>query len=286
MSVRSVKHHISDWLMVLIGSLCMGVAVSLFNVPNEIAPGGVTGIATILHHLTGIPVGTGIAMINLPLLFSAWRWIGRNFTRRSLVGILMTSTAIDLTAALPAFHADRLLAALFGGVLMGTGLGLILSRGASTGGSEIIARLLEKRWPHIPIGKLILLVDGVVISLAAIVYRRVDSMLYAAISVYITSVLADRLVYGGRRGKAVLLFSRRYEELAKRIMEDLGRGVTMLRATGGYSGKDSRVLLCAVSRTELYSLKRLVLEIDDQAFFMMLSADEVLGTGWLSLDNN
>lgn len=269
---------------ITLGSACFGVAVSLFSAPNDIAPGGVTGLATLAHFLWDAPIGVLTAAANVPLILVAWRRFGRDFAARSLLGILISSLVMDVLArVVPPFSGDRLLAAVFGGVLTGVGLGLILSRGATTGGAEIVARLLERRWPHIPIGKLILLLDGAVIALSAAVYRELESPLYAIILVYVSSLLTDRLVYGGRRGKMVLIVSRRHAAITARILTDLHRGVTLLGGVGGFTGAPQQVILCAVRRTELFALKRLVVQEDAQAFVLLLTADEVLGSGFVSL---
>ena len=279
------RRAINDILFITLGSACFGVSVSLFSAPNDIAPGGVTGLATLAHFLWGAPIGVLTTAANVPLVLVAWRKLGRQFAARSLLGILLSSVVMDLlNAALPPFHGDRLLAAVFGGVLTGVGLGLILSRGATTGGAEIVARLLERRWPYIPIGKLILLLDGAVIALSASVYGELESPLYAIILVYVASLITDRLVYGGMRGKAVLIISRRHAAITRRILTDLHRGVTLLNGVGGFTGKSHQVILCAVRRTELFSLKQLVGETDEQAFMLLLTADEVLGSGFQSLD--
>ena len=284
MKRRPVSPWVTDLVYMLLGSACFGVSVALFSAPNDIAPGGLTGIATVAHYLFGLPIGTTVLVLNLPLLIAAWRYLGKALTVRSLIGIGLSASVIDLAGALlPAYTGDKLLAALCGGVLTGLGLGLILSRGATTGGSEIVARLLERRRPDIPIGRLMLFIDGAVIAFSSLVYRRLESALYATVLVYISSLLTDRIVYGGRRGKVVLIFTRRADDLTAAVLSGLGRGVTRLAAVGGYSGKDLPVLLCAVSRTELYPLKRLIAATDPQAFFLLLSADEVLGNGWLSL---
>lgn len=275
------RRAVHDGLFIALGSACFGVSVSLFSAPNDIAPGGLAGLATLAHFLWGAPIGVLIAVANVPLVLIAWKKLGRQFAARSLLGILLSSVIMDLLdATLPPFHGDRLLAAVFGGVLTGVGLGLILSRGATTGGAEIVARLLERRFPHIPIGRLILLLDGVVIALSAVVYRELESPLYAIILVYVASLITDRLVYGGRRGKAVLIISRRHTAVTHRILTDLHRGATLLGGVGGFSGTPQQVILCAVRRTEIYTLKRLVAEVDPCAFVLLLTADEVLGSGF------
>ncbi len=274
-----------DIAYIVAGSCCFGLSVALFSAPNNIAPGGVTGLATLAHFLWGVPIGALTIAVNIPLiLIACWR-LGRSFAARTLLGLSISSVVIDtMTAILPPFSGDRLLAAIFGGVLTGLGLGLILSRGATTGGAEVVARLLERRWPYIPIGKLILALDGGVIALSALVYRELESPLYAIILVYVASLFTDRLVYGGRRGKAVLIISRHHARIARRILDEMRRGVTLLSGVGGFTGAPQQIILCAVRRTELFTLKQVVSAADPEAFVLLLTADEVLGSGFTALD--
>ncbi len=270
----------TDCVYVLAGSLCYGASVSLFAAPNNIAPGGVSGLMTLVNFLWGLPIGTMVLVANIPLFILAWVALGRKFAARTMLGTILSSVMIDTAAYLPPFVGDRLLAAIVGGVLAGTGLGLIFSRGATTGGADIVARLLERRWPHIPIGKLLLAVDGTVIALSALVYRELESPLYAIILVYISSLLTDRLVYGGQRGATVLIISKHHAAITERILKDFHRGVTLLDATGAYTGDEGQVVLCAVRRSELYRLKQLVLTADPAAFILLIPADEVHGVGF------
>ncbi len=276
-----IRTQAVDFMYILVGSLCYGASVSLFSAPSNIAPGGVSGLMTLVNFLWGLPIGTMVLLANIPLLVVAWLALGRAFAARTVLGTVLTSVMIDLVAIyIPVFEVDRLLAAIFGGVLAGTGLGLIFSRGATTGGADIVARLLERRWPHVPIGRLLLVIDGTVIALSALVYRELESPLYAIILVYISSLLTDRLVYGGQRGATVLIISRRHEAITARILQDFHRGVTLLDSTGAYTGEQGQVVLCAVRRPELYLLKQLVTQVDPQAFLLLIPADEVHGVGF------
>lgn len=280
-----LRRTAADIVYIAAGSGCFGLSVSLFSAPNDIAPGGVTGLATLANFLWGLPIGALTVAANVPLILLAWWRLGRGFAARTLLGLALSSLVMDTMAAIvPPFSGDRLLAAIFGGVLTGVGLGLILSRGATTGGAEVVARLLERRWPHIPIGKLILLLDGGVIALSALVYREAESPLYAIILVYVASLITDRLVYGGRRGKTVLIISRHHADITRRILDELSRGVTLLTGVGGFTGAPQQVILCAVRRTELYTLKQIVSAADPAAFVLLLTADEVLGSGFAALD--
>ena len=281
------KPLLLDVLLFLLGSVAFSVAITMFTAPNDLAPGGVTGIATMLHYLSRtylpfeLPIGGLSILFNIPLLVAAWVFLGRRMAIRTVIATLLSNTLIDvLEPILPPFQGDIMLAAIFGGVLMGTGVGLFLGRGGSTGGTEIIARLLEKKYPHIPIGKLMLLVDGIIIALSAVVYRQLESPMYAVVLVFIASQVTDWLVYGGRRGKMAMILSGKQTELTEAITVRLDMGATLLPATGGYTGNPQEMILCAVRREEVFRLKRLVYEIDPDACFMLLSTDEVLGLGW------
>ncbi len=282
---QDVKQTVIDILYYTVGSFLYAVSVNCFSAPNELAPGGLTGIATMVHYLVPtIPIGLTILVLNIPLLLTAFLIISRTFTVRTLICTVLSTAVIDLLASvLPAYTGDMFLVSVMGGVLSGLGLGLIFLRGGSTGGTEIVARLLERRLPYVPVGKLLLAVDAVVIVLSAVVFRNVESAMYAVVLVFVTSTLVDALVYGGNGGKLVLIFSKHREEIAKAILQTLNCGVTKLRSRGGYTGEESEVLLCAVRRTQMYPLRRLVAKADPSAFMVIASAEEVLGQGFQSI---
>ena len=275
------KRTALDGLFYVLGSALYALSVNIFTAPNQIAPGGVTGIATLLNFVWGAPIGTMILLVNLPLLIAAWFRLGKAFTVRTLIVTILSSVVIDATAPfLPPFQGDKMLVALFGGVLAGAGLGLIYMRGATTGGTEVVARLLERKFRHIPIGRLILLVDALVVAASALVYRNVETALYAMVLIFVSTSLMDALVYGGDKGKMLLIMSRREREIAAEVLERMERGVTILNATGAYTGGEQRVLLCAVRRSEMYQLRSIVTDIDPCAFMIVVSTDEVLGEGF------
>lgn len=270
-----------DGLFYLLGSVLYALSVNVFTAPNQIAPGGVTGIATLVNYLTGLPIGTGILVVNLPLFVASWRFLGRSSTLRTAVVTVLSSIVIDATAPfVPPFVGDKILTAVFGGLLAGAGLGLIFMRGATTGGSEIVARLLERRFRHIPIGRLILMVDAAVVAAAAVVYRNLESALYAVILIFVSSSVMNRLIYGSDTGKMLLIMTRRDREVADAILKTLQRGVTILHAQGAYTGDQRRVLLVAVRPSQVYTLRTLVYDRDPGAFLIVVSTDEVLGEGF------
>lgn len=283
---QEVKQIVIDFLYYTIGSLLYAVSVNCFSAPNNIAPGGITGLATVIHYLLpAAPMGLTILLLNIPLLITAWLVLGRTFAVRTLICTLLSTAIMDTSVSLlPIYTGDMFLVSVVGGVLAGVGLGLIFLRGGSTGGTEIVARLLERRFPHVPVGRLMLAVDAVVIVIAALVFKTVESAMYAVVLTFVSSTLIDTLVYGGLGGKLVLIFSKQQERIAAEILQTLHRGVTKLHSRGGYSGEESEVLLCAVSRTQMYPLRRLVAGIDPTAFLIITSAEEVWGQGFRAME--
>ena len=275
---------LEDSALYLLGSALYAVGVNVFVSPNDLVPGGVIGIALIFNHLFGLPLGAVILAINLPLLIASWCLLGREFTLRTLVCTVVSSVLIDATAPfLPLYQNDRMLAALFGGLCSGAGLGLVYLRGGTTGGTEIVARLLERRFPHIPIGQLLLGVDAVVIVAGALVFRDIDAVMYAAILVLVTTVILDRVLAGMDAGKMLLIQTGKADEVTEKILAQIDRGVTRLAATGGFSGQERPMLLCAVRRAEFHPLQQLVAAIDPEAFIIILPTDWVYGKGFRRL---
>ena len=290
---NKAKTLAADGLLIAVGSLLYAISVVVFSAPNNIAPGGVTGIATMLNYISvnhlpfEIPIGVSTLIMNVPLLIAAWVKIGRRLVVRTIIGLSLSSVMIDmLEPFIPVFQGEKILVCIFGGVLLGLGVGLILSRGGTTGGSEVVARLLERKYPHIQMGKLILAVDAVVIAASAVVYRQMESPLFAVVLVFVSSQVTDWVIYGGRHGKMAMILSKKQPQVTAAIMERVNRGVTLLKAEGAYSGTDQKMILCAVRRDETFRLRQLVFEIDPDAFFMMLSTDEVRGYRWLDPHEN
>ncbi|MBR3778858.1 MAG: YitT family protein [Clostridia bacterium] len=282
-----------DCLFIVAGSVFYGVAIAMFSAPNNIAPGGVTGIATLLNYISihwgfpfEIPIGVATIVMNIPLIIAAWKVLGRRLAVRTLWGILASSVLVDimdpyLNALYSGDKANPILVCIFGGVILGLAVGLIMRRGGTTGGSEVISRLLEKKYPHMSVGNLILAVDAVVISISAVVYGHLENAMYAVVFVFISSQIIDRVVYGGRGGKMALIMTKKQPEVTEAIMKEVNRGCTLLKAQGGYSGADQKMILCTLRRDELYHLRQVTFKIDPDAFVMVLSTDEVRGLGFL-----
>ncbi len=277
------KRWVVDTLCYIFGSVCFALSVSVFSEPHDIAPGGTAGLGILAHELFGVPVGFVVLLLNTPLLIAAFFCLGKHYALRSAAVIVLSSVIMDITAPLlPAFCGERLLAALCGGLLSGVGIGAVMLRGASTGGSDIAAALLRRRQPHLSLGRLILGVDAVVIALSAVVFRDLSAALYAGVQVFVSSLMIDYVLYGREEGRLLLVVSRMPSELTQQITTRLSRGVTLLDAKGGYTGDRTALLLCAVSRTQLPRLKDVVREVDPAAFIMVVTTEQVLGQGFLS----
>ncbi len=288
----SLKEHVNltgrkeiafAYLQILLGSLIGAAAYPAFLIPNNIAPGGLTGVATILNYLFHWPVGTVSLLMNIPLFLIGYRSMGRIFAFRSLVATILFSVLIDALPIQPVSN-DPLLGTLFGGVVLGVGLGLILRGGATTGGTDMIARMVHRKVPFITVGMFLFAIDCLVV-LGAAVAIGTEQALYAFINIYVCSRVIDAVMMGFGGNKACFIMTTRWEEITRRLMDEVGRGVTHLEARGAYSGRKQPVVLCVAARQEIMSVKRIVLEEDEKAFMFITEAHEALGEGFSRLDS-
>lgn len=276
-----------DLLYDIMGGLIYAVALVCFVAPAQIAPGGVSGISVIVSHLTGLPLGALNLAMNIPLLILAWRFLGHGFTLRTLKTVGIQVVLIELASALfPVYQGEPILAALFGGVGIGAGLGVVFMRGSTTGGTDIISRLIQRRFRHVSIGKLLFLIDLMVLTASVLVFRNLEVGLYGMIAIFTTSRLLDSFLFGLYTGKLVLVISNWGEEISQAILSRLDRGVTFLKGEGGYSGQDKRILLCAVRAAEHHRVEEIIKEIDPDAFTITLQATEIVGEGFRPITEN
>ncbi len=269
-------------LGVLLGSVIMAVAMNLFLIPHRLAAGGISGLSVILFHLFGIPAGLSIVLLNLPLFIAAWFILGRGVVARSLLGTFLFSAALELTAPyLPAATKDPLLAALYGGVIMGLGLGMVFRYRGSTGGTALLSLILN-RTTGLTAGQGLLGGDLAVIALAVFIFGG-EAAMYAVLSLFVSAKVIDLIQEGFSLAKMAFIITVRGEEINCRLLCDLGRGVTRLAGRGGYSGGEKEVLLCVVTRPQVTRLKELVHEQDPTAFVIIGNAGEVHGEGFKKL---
>ena len=265
----------------LLGSLIFALGFDLFLVPNDLNPGGISGLSVIIVEVLGFgSVGTLSILINLPLFALGGIKIGKRFFIGSLIGMVSSSVLIDLLVLLPAPQSEPLLGALYGGVVCGAGLGMVFVAGTSTGGSDILVRLLKLRYRNVPIGQISMTFDLVVVVLTGIVFHDVTKALYTGVTVYICGKVIDAMVYRFDYTKVALIISKEYDEIARQIGLKLDRGATFLHGEGSYSHAPTKVVLAAIKRQQLAELKELVTRIDPDAFIIVQEAHQVLGDGF------
>lgn len=281
MKRKQLFSFLIDLLFYIAGGMIYSVAVLLFLTENEISPGGLTGIATILNYLFSLPIGTVVFILNIPLLAAGFIKFGGVFIAKTAVATAVMSLTLDISGLfMPKMKIDPILAALFGGLLMGLGISLFMLRGATTGGTDIIAKLINRKFPHLTVGRLMLAADAAVVGLSALVYKNIESALYAVIAIYASSRVMDLILYGADRGKIIYVITDNAKELSDSIMSLINRGVTLLDVTGAYTGTKRQMLMCTVRRHEVAAVCRLATNCDKNAFIIVGEAGEVLGEGF------
>lgn len=281
MKRKQLFSFLVDLLFYIAGGMIYSVAVLLFLTENEISPGGLTGIATILNYLFSLPIGTVVFILNIPLLAAGFIKFGGIFIVKTAVATAVMSLTLDISGLfMPKMKIDPILAALFGGLLMGLGISLFMLRGATTGGTDIIAKLINRKFPHLTVGRLMLAADAAVVGLSALVYKNMESALYAVIAIYASSRVMDLILYGADRGKIIYVITDNAKELSDSIMSLINRGVTLLDVTGAYTGTKRQMLMCTVRRHEVAAVCRLATSCDKNAFIIVGEAGEVLGEGF------
>ena len=275
------KGEIKNAVFILLGLMFSVLGYALFLIPNNIAAGGFTGAAQLINHVTGLPIGAMALAMNVPLFLISMRSMGWRFVLRSLIATIAFSLALD-TVSLRAPVQDIWLATVYGGLLCGTGFGLVLRGSATTGGTDMLASLIHRLIPFIRVSVGIFLVDGLVIFASAFVFDTTLAM-YALICTLITNVVVDFVLEGPNSSHSFFIISDRSEEIARRIMQELNRGVTALDGTGMFSGQKKLVLLCVVSRLETVPLRRIVFSVDPSAFIVSTRAYDTYGEGFKEL---
>lgn len=279
---KTVYSAILDILKTAVGCALFAVGLDLFLMPGGMNAGGLSGLAMILVHIFGFgTVGLLTALMNIPLFILAGMKIGKKFFLGSFIGMVFSSAFIDLFAALPIPQVEPLIGALYGGVICGAGLGFVFAAGVSTGGSDIIVRLLKLKWRHVPIGIINMCFDAAVALLTGIVYQDINSALYSGIAIFITGKIIDIVVYSFDYSKVALIITSQYETVAQAISDKLERGATYLNGEGSYTRKPTKVVLTAVKKQQVAELKQLVVEIDPSAFIIVQEAHQVLGDGFI-----
>ncbi len=272
------NEKVTAWTQIVLGCIIGGAAYPLFLTPCNIAPGGLTGVGMILNYLFGLPIGTTSLLLNIPLFIIGFRTIGQIFVIRSLAATVLFSVAIDVLN-LPALTSDPMLGAIFGGALLGVGLGLILRGGATTGGTDMMAKMVHQKLSFISTGMVLMLIDCVVVIFAA-VYIGTTEALFAMVCIVVNGKIIDMVMLGLSKNKACFVMSDQWESISQHILNDMDRGATQLSARGAYSGRERPVLLCVLPPQEVARFKEIVRKEDEHAFMFITEAHEALGEGF------
>ncbi len=277
---------LKPYLILLPVSVIYGICFNWCFLPNGIAYGGFTGIAQVIHHFFPVlGVGTIIILMNIPIFIIGWKYVSRKFTVVSAYAMVLTSLVIDVVAAIHTFEPmEPLLACIYGGVLLGVTIGVIASLEGSTGGTDLLARLLKLKIAWLPVGRLMMGLDLAVILLVAVVFGDLDSALYGGVALYIATIVIDVVLYGMDRSQLAYIISDKHEEIANAITHEIQRGATILEGRGGFTGADKQVIMVAFKQRQIVRVKQTVRSIDPHAFLILCPAHEVMGSGFRSGD--
>ena len=273
---------IKDWksyIIIALGCFICAIAFEMFLIPNKIVSGGVSGLAIVLHHKFDFPMGLTMLAINAPLFLAGFRYMGGFFGAKTFYATILLSVFIDGISGLPVLTNNLLLAAIFGGIIAGAGLGLTIYCNATTGGTDLLALLVNRLFPAFSVGRILLVIDGLVVTIAAITFRNYELALYAAITIYLTAKLINEILEGMDHAKGVYIISICQGEIAERLMSR-NRGVTAIHCRGMWTGEDKELLLCIIRNREIPKVKAVIREIDPEAFVFVTQVSEVLGEGF------
>ena len=285
---KNWKQTANAYFWITVGSVLYGFVFDWFYTPNLIGYGGITGVGQVVNaYIPVIPIGLFVFLINIPLFILGWKYIGGHLLVTSLYSMVVSSVAVDAFALVIDFQPmDQMLAAICGGAAIGLSLGLIFAQGATTGGTDLVARLVKLKLPWVPMGKMLLVIDMAVVVLVAIAFGNLTTALYGFIAQVVCAYVTDMVLYGLDTAKVAYIISDKAHAISDAIVEDMDRGVTVLPAKGAYSGEDKWVLMCAFKQKEIVELKELVFEMDPRAFIIVCDAHEVTGNGFRTYRRN
>jgi len=283
-SIYIMKHDsmslIKRYALIIIGIILTALGISIFYTPNKIVNGGVSGLSTVLYHAIGIQPGVSFAVINVVLLLLALKFLGLQFVKDTILGAALISLFVQLFTYLPPMTSDPMLAAIFGAVLYGFGIGLTLTQGASTGGTDILGRLIQCIFPYVKIGSILMAVDIIVIMISLVVFRTVDLALYGIVSLFLSSLSINWLISKLNVSKLAFVVSDKGIEISKFLVSHSSRGVTILDSVGAYTMKGNKVLMCALKESEITYFQKSILEIDENAFIIFSESQQIIGNGF------
>ena len=279
--LKNIKGKFIDYLFITLGNIIFAVGLVGFLEPANISPGGFTGIATIINYTTGFKTGIVLLLLNVPIIIIGYLNFGGGMVLRTLISAVISSLAIDTVDYLiPTITDDKIISALAGGVFMGTGIAFILLHGATSGGTDILAKLICKKAPFIPFGRVVLISDAIVLTLAAFIYKNIETALYSVLTILVSTNIIDRFLYTSSAGKMAFIVTKNPNEIKMKIYNTLGRGVTEIKTLGGFSGEEKTLIICALRRSQLGLFYRIVREMSSNDFIMLADLGEIFGNGF------
>jgi len=281
-SKYSPKKLFIDLVYDLIGCILYAVGINCFIIPQDFASGGVSGIALIITYLTGLPNGTITFILNIPLIIFSYKILGHVFLIKSVKTLAILTVAIDvLTINFPKYTGDPMLAAICAGLAIGAGLGVVYIRGSSTGGSDFITLSIRKLKPHFSVGTITSTIDYIILGSSILFLGNVDAALYGCVAMFVSAKVLDQIMYGGNKGKLMMVVTEKGEDVANAIFETTERGVTVADVRGAYSGNPKQLVISAMSRHEMPKARKAAHDADEMAFTMITNTDEVFGEGFI-----
>jgi len=284
---KAIK-NVLRYFVITLGAVVYALGFQLILFPNSIVSGGISGVAMIINRLSGLPVGVLTIVLNIPLFVVAWRHFGMGFIFSSLIAMVLSSVSIDMFALIDySVTDDMLLACIMGGIMKGAGLGFIYYMGASSGGTDIVAKVVRRKYPHFNMGTLLLWLDVSVVVAYAVIFKLYESAMYAMVTIFVVTKVIDLVLYGFNTSVLCYIISDNSEKIVDEIISgDLHRGVTLLNGEGAYTHKEKHVIMCVVKHAQITEIRRLVRRIDDHAFVIVTDAKNVFGKGFESILEN
>lgn len=276
----NIKQYLKELIMIILGTVIMAFGTAFFLLPNQLSSGGFAGITTITYYLFNLPMGTVMILLNIPLFIIALIKLGKRFFVKAIIGTGMLSMFLNLFEGANALTSDRLLASIYGGIIIGIGTAIILRTNASTGGSELLGNIIVKFKPTARTSNMIILIDTIVVALNVIFFKEIEVGLYSAIVIYLIGQMIDIIFEGTNFTKMIFIVSNKYKEISKEIGENIERGSTGIYARGMYHEEDRMLLWCVASRREIAQIREIATKIDQKAFIVISNAREVYGKGF------
>ena len=279
---RLLQKKAKNLSLLMAGILICAIGTHAFIEPAQIAPGGAVGVALLINHVTGLPIGLLTMLTNIPLLIMAWLYLSRGFAVTTALTTALSSAVLDVLVApiCPAYTGDRFLCSMYGGVVVGIGMALVFLAGATTGGTDILGYLIQKKRPQISMGRALLIVDGIVLAISIFVFGNVDAALFGLVTLFAQTKVIDSILYGGDVSTTAAVVTKRPDEISERVIRELDRSATLLKAKGAYTMEETTLLLCTVRKSQFPKLKSIICDYDPEAFMMAMETSEVLGSGF------